>query len=78
MSGNGGNALEACLPADLYELYLEASRNTPRRRRSVVITSGCDEISTAPHVGPPNDGERPIRRSTGARCVRSPPAASTT
>jgi salicylate hydroxylase len=59
MNGDGGNALEACLPDELYELYLEVSRTTPRRKVSVVITSQCDEISTAPHLGPPNDGERP-------------------
>ena len=59
MNGDGGQALEACLPEDLYELYLQGSRNTPRRRMSVVITPQCEEISTAPHLGPPNDGPRP-------------------
>jgi salicylate hydroxylase len=59
INGDGGNALEQCLPADLYELYLECSRNTPRRQLSVVINDQCEELSTAPHLGPPNDGERP-------------------
>src|SRR3954466_12292311 len=27
MNGDGGDALQACLPEDLYELYLQASRN---------------------------------------------------
>ncbi len=59
INGDGGNALERCLPADLYELYLECSRNTPRRARSVVINDQCEELSTAPHLGPPNEGPRP-------------------
>jgi salicylate hydroxylase len=59
MNGDGGNALARCLPADLYELYLQSSRNTPPRRMSVVINDQCEEMTTAPHLGPPNDGERP-------------------
>jgi salicylate hydroxylase len=59
INGDGGNALERCLPADLYELYLQCSRNTPRRALSVVIDEQCQERTTAPHLGPPNDGERP-------------------
>ena len=59
INGDGGNALERCLAPDLYELYLECSRNTPRRAVSVVISEQCEERSTAPHLGPPNDGERP-------------------
>ncbi|HEY2319935.1 MAG TPA: NAD(P)/FAD-dependent oxidoreductase [Solirubrobacteraceae bacterium] len=59
INGDGGNALEQCLPADLYELYLQCSRTTPRRRLSVVINEQCEEMSTAPHLGPPNDGPRP-------------------
>ncbi len=59
VNADGGNALEQCLPADLYELYLQCSRNTPPRRVSVVINDQCEELSTAPHLGPPNDGPRP-------------------
>lgn len=59
VNGDGGDALERCLPADLYELYLRCSRNTPRRKLSVVINDQCEEMSTAPHLGPPNDGPRP-------------------
>ncbi len=59
MNGDGGNALERCLPADLYELYLQTSRNTPPRRMSVVINDQCEELTTAPHLGPPNEGPRP-------------------
>jgi salicylate hydroxylase len=59
LNGDGGNALEQCLSADLYELYLQCSRNTPPRRMSVVINDQCEELSTAPHLGPPNDGPRP-------------------
>jgi salicylate hydroxylase len=59
MNGDGGDALQRCLPADLYELYLQCSRVTPPRRMSVVIDEQCVERTTAPHLGPPNDGERP-------------------
>jgi salicylate hydroxylase len=59
LNGDGGNALDQCLPADLYELYLQCSRNTPPRRMSVVINDQCQELTTAPHLGPPNDGPRP-------------------
>jgi salicylate hydroxylase len=59
INGDGGGALQRCLPADLYELYLQCSRNTPRRALSVVIDEHCQERSTAPHLGPPNEGERP-------------------
>jgi 2-polyprenyl-6-methoxyphenol hydroxylase-like FAD-dependent oxidoreductase len=59
MNGDGGDALERCLPPDLYELYLQCSRVTPPRRVSVVIDEQCAERTTAPHLGPPNDGERP-------------------
>jgi salicylate hydroxylase len=59
INGDGGNALQACLPDDLYELYLQSSRNTPPRRMSVVVDAQCNELSTAPHFGAPNDGPRP-------------------
>jgi salicylate hydroxylase len=75
MNGDGGNALQACLPDDLYELYLQASRNTPPRRMSVVVDAQCNELSTAPHFGAPNEGPRPhtaihrrtLRQILGAR-----------
>ena len=75
INGDGGNALEACLPPDLYELYLQSSRNTPPRRMSVVVDSQANELSTAPHFGAPNEGERPhtaihrrtLRQILGAR-----------
>jgi salicylate hydroxylase len=75
INGDGGNALEACLPDDLFELYREVSRNTPRRRVSVVVDAHCRELSTAPHFGAPNEGERPhtaihrrtLRQILGAR-----------
>src|SRR6202012_2911879 len=59
INGDGGNALGQCLPADLYELYMQCSRNTPRRKMSVVVNDQCEELSTAPHLGPPNEGPRP-------------------
>jgi salicylate hydroxylase len=59
MNADGGEGLRTCLPDDLYDLYLQASRKTPPRQRAVVITSDCQELSAAPHLGPPNDGPRP-------------------
>jgi 2-polyprenyl-6-methoxyphenol hydroxylase-like FAD-dependent oxidoreductase len=59
MNADGGEGLRACLPDDLYDLYLQASRRTPARQRAVVIDSQANELSAAPHLGPPNDGPRP-------------------
>src|SRR4051794_9407308 len=59
MNADGGEALRACLPEALYELYLQTSRKTPPRQRAVVIDEQCRELSAAPHLGPPNDGPRP-------------------
>jgi len=59
MNADGGEALRSCLPDDLFELYLRTSRRTPPRARAVVVDSECNEISSMPHMGPPNEGERP-------------------
>jgi 2-polyprenyl-6-methoxyphenol hydroxylase-like FAD-dependent oxidoreductase len=59
MNAYGGEALRRLLPDDLFELYLETSRRTPRRRESIVLTDQLEELSSQPHLGPPNDGERP-------------------
>jgi salicylate hydroxylase len=60
LDADGGNALEACLPPGLYERYLLASHRTPTRPDvAVVIDSQCRELTTAPHIGPPNGGELP-------------------
>jgi 2-polyprenyl-6-methoxyphenol hydroxylase-like FAD-dependent oxidoreductase len=60
LDADGGNALEACLPPGLYELYLRASHRTPRRPDvALVIDSQCRELTTAPHIGPANAGPRP-------------------
>jgi salicylate hydroxylase len=75
INGDGGQALQRCLAPDLYEVYLRCSRNTPRRAVSVVIDPQCNERTTAPHLGPPNEGERPhtaidrltLRQILGAR-----------
>jgi salicylate hydroxylase len=75
INGDGGQALQRCLAPDLYEVYLRCSRKTPRRAVSVVIDPQCQERTTAPHLGPPNEGERPhtaidrltLRQILGAR-----------
>src|SRR3954454_24649699 len=59
INGDGGNALQACLPEDLFELYLDVSRNTPALRMSVVVDSQGNKLSTAPHFGAPNEGPKP-------------------
>src|SRR4051794_2592943 len=59
INADGGEALRACLPDDLFELYLETSRKTPPRQLAVVVDDQLDELSSMPHMGPPNPGERP-------------------
>jgi 2-polyprenyl-6-methoxyphenol hydroxylase-like FAD-dependent oxidoreductase len=59
MNADGGEALRRCLPADLFELYAETSRRTYDRRESIVLDDRLNELSSQPHLGPANDGERP-------------------
>jgi len=41
------------------QLYAQTSRRTYERRESVVLDDQLNELSSQPHLGPPNDGERP-------------------
>lgn len=59
MNASGGEALKATLPENLYELYLQVSRRTPRRELFVVLDRHGNELGTRAHIGPPNDGTRP-------------------
>jgi 2-polyprenyl-6-methoxyphenol hydroxylase-like FAD-dependent oxidoreductase len=59
MNADGGEALRRCLPEDLFELAAETSRRTYDRRESIVLDDQLNELSSQPHLGPPNDGERP-------------------
>jgi 2-polyprenyl-6-methoxyphenol hydroxylase-like FAD-dependent oxidoreductase len=59
MNADGGEALRCCLPADLFELYAQTSRRTYGRRESVVLDDQLRELSSQPHLGPPNEGGRP-------------------
>jgi 2-polyprenyl-6-methoxyphenol hydroxylase-like FAD-dependent oxidoreductase len=59
MNAFGGEGLRTCLPDDLYQLYLDTSRKTPARRESIVLDSQLNELSSQPHLGPPNDGPKP-------------------
>jgi 2-polyprenyl-6-methoxyphenol hydroxylase-like FAD-dependent oxidoreductase len=59
MNADGGEALRRCLPADLFELYAQTSRRTYDRRESIVLDDQLNELSSQPHLGPPNEGERP-------------------
>ena len=55
----GGEALRRVLPDDLYELYLETSRQSYDRPESIVLNDQLDELTSRPHMGPPNPGPRP-------------------
>jgi 2-polyprenyl-6-methoxyphenol hydroxylase-like FAD-dependent oxidoreductase len=59
MNADGGEALRRCLPEDLFELYAETSRRTDERAGSFVLDDQLNELSSQPHLGPPNEGERP-------------------
>jgi 2-polyprenyl-6-methoxyphenol hydroxylase-like FAD-dependent oxidoreductase len=59
MNAYGGEGLRTCLPDDLFELYQATSRRTPERRQSIVLDEQLNEVSTQPHLGPPNDGRVP-------------------
>jgi len=54
----GGEALRRVLPADLFELYLDTSRESYDRAVSIVLDPGFNEITSNPHMGPPNVGPR--------------------
>ncbi|HEX4444010.1 MAG TPA: hypothetical protein VHZ81_10600 [Galbitalea sp.] len=56
INGDGGEALRRCLPDDLFELYRQTSRTTPDRSGSIVLDDQLNELSSQPHLGPPNDG----------------------
>jgi 2-polyprenyl-6-methoxyphenol hydroxylase-like FAD-dependent oxidoreductase len=59
MNADGGEALRRCLPPDLFELYAQTSRRSYGRQESIVLSDQLAELSSQPHLGPPNDGERP-------------------
>ena len=54
----GGEALRRVLPDDLFELYLETSRESYDRPESIVLNDQLDELTSRPHLGPPNPGPR--------------------
>ncbi|WP_426560611.1 FAD-dependent oxidoreductase [Angustibacter sp. McL0619] len=54
----GGEALRRVLPDDLFELYLETSRESYDRPESIVLDNQFNELSSRPHMGPPNTGPR--------------------
>ncbi|HEX9999710.1 MAG TPA: NAD(P)/FAD-dependent oxidoreductase [Actinoplanes sp.] len=59
MNPFGGEALRSILPDDLFELYVATSRADYRRHESIVLSDQLHELSSQPHLGPPNDGEQP-------------------
>jgi 2-polyprenyl-6-methoxyphenol hydroxylase-like FAD-dependent oxidoreductase len=54
----GGEALRRVLSPDLFELYLDTSRESYDRPESIVLDPGFNEITSNPHMGPPNVGPR--------------------
>lgn|GEM_PF-3844924 len=70
MNADGGEALRRYLPDDLFELYAQTSRLTYDRRESIVLDDQLNELSSQPHLGPPNSGDRPHTASTAGRCAR--------
>jgi 2-polyprenyl-6-methoxyphenol hydroxylase-like FAD-dependent oxidoreductase len=54
----GGEALRRVLPEDLFELYLDTSRESYDRPESIVLDSQLHELSSRPHMGPPNPGPK--------------------
>ena len=54
----GGEALRRVLPEDLFELYLETSRESYDRPESIVLNDQLEELTSRPHMGPPNPGPR--------------------
>src|SRR6202161_3193186 len=59
MNADGRESPRRCLPDDLFELYAETSRRTYDRRESIVLDDQLNELSSQPHLGPPNEGARP-------------------
>jgi 2-polyprenyl-6-methoxyphenol hydroxylase-like FAD-dependent oxidoreductase len=59
MNADGGEALRRCLPDDLFALYQKTSRKTYTRLESIVLDDQLQELSSMPHLGPPNDGPLP-------------------
>jgi 2-polyprenyl-6-methoxyphenol hydroxylase-like FAD-dependent oxidoreductase len=59
VNSDGGEALRACLPSNLFELYQQTSHRTPRRRGTIVMDEQLNELSSMPHLGPANHGPLP-------------------
>ena len=59
MNAFGGEALRGVLPDDLFALYQATSRTTYDRQESIVLHDHFGELSSQPHLGPPNSGETP-------------------
>lgn len=57
MNADGGNALEALLPPELYALYQQTSRTDPRKEQLHILDPRLKTIAARPHIGPPNDRE---------------------
>lgn len=55
----GGQALRRCLPDDLFAVYQRASRRTPERRASIVMTPGLQEVTSQPSMALSADPEFP-------------------
>ncbi len=59
MNPDGGESLRRCLPEDLYELYVQTSRITYKDRLSIVLDDQMNQLSSQPHLGPPETSDPP-------------------
>jgi 2-polyprenyl-6-methoxyphenol hydroxylase-like FAD-dependent oxidoreductase len=57
MNADGGNALQALLPPDLYALYLHTSRKDPRKEQLLLLDHKLRHLGSRPHIGAPNVSE---------------------
>lgn len=58
MNGDGGTALEALLPPELFELYLDTSRTDPRQERLLILDKQLRYLASRPHLGVATSGRR--------------------
>ena len=51
MNGDGGNALQALLPPELFELYLDTSRVDPNHERLLILDKQLRKLASRKHLG---------------------------
>ena len=51
MNGDGGNALQALLPPELFELYLDTSRVDPNQEHLLILDKQLRKLASRKHLG---------------------------